>query len=52
MAPVDTSGWVDYFNGRNNAPQNKLDELLSSTIVTVGDLIPAEVFQGFRSDAD
>ena len=30
----------------------KLDELLSSTIIVVGDLILAEILQGFRSDAD
>lgn len=52
MALIDTSVWIDYFNGHENAATRKLDELLSSTIVIVGDLILAEVLQGFRSDAD
>jgi predicted nucleic acid-binding protein len=52
VALVDTSVWIDYFNGQENAATRRLDELLSSTIVIVGDLILAEVLQGFRSDAD
>jgi predicted nucleic acid-binding protein len=52
VALIDTSVWIDYFNGQENAATGKLDELLSSSIVTVGDLILAEVLQGFRSDAD
>jgi len=49
---VDSSIWVDYFNGKENAGTAKLDELLSTTIVGVGDLILADVLQGFRSDAE
>jgi predicted nucleic acid-binding protein len=49
---VDSSVWIDYFNGTENAATTKLDELLSSTIVVVGDLILAEVLQGFKSDTD
>lgn len=30
----------------------KLDDLLSSTVIIVGDLILAEILQGFRSDKD
>ena len=52
MVLVDTSVWIDYFNGRDNAGTARLDSLLSSTIVIVGDLILAEVLQGFRRDAD
>jgi hypothetical protein len=52
MVLVDTSVWIDYFNGQDNASTGKLDALLSSTIVIVGDIILAEVLQGFRSDAD
>lgn len=52
MVLVDTSVWIDYFNGKENPATSKLDELLSSTIVAVGDLILAEVLQGFRSDTD
>ena len=52
MVLVDTSVWIDYFNGKENLATSKLDELLSSTIVAVGDIILTEVLQGFRSDAD
>ena len=52
MVLVDTSVWIDYFNGQDNASTGKLDALLSSTIVIVGDIILAEVLQGFKSDAD
>ena len=52
MVLVDSSVWINYFNGTDNAPTAKLDELLSSTIVAVGDLSLAEVLQGFRSDTD
>jgi len=49
---VDSSVWIDYFSGTNNTATSRLDELLSSTIVAVGDLILAEVLQGFRNDSD
>jgi hypothetical protein len=49
---VDSSVWIDYFNGRNHGRTRKLDELLSSTIVIVGDLILLEVLQGFKRDPD
>ncbi len=52
MVLVDSSVWIDYFNGRETTATTKLDELLSSTVVAVGDLILAEVLQGFRSDTD
>jgi predicted nucleic acid-binding protein len=49
---VDSSIWIDYFNGHENSGTAKLDELLSTTIVGVGDLILTEVLQGFKSDTD
>jgi hypothetical protein len=52
MVLVDTSVWIDYFNGQTTAQTELLDALLSSTIVVVGDLIVAEVLQGFSSDKD
>jgi predicted nucleic acid-binding protein len=52
MVLVDSSAWIDYFNGRDGAATRKLDELLATTIVTVGDLILVEVLQGFSRDAD
>ena len=52
MILVDSSVWVDYFNGRANRETDFLDSLLGTEPVAVGDLILAEVLQGFRSDAD
>ena len=52
MILVDTSVWVDYFNGRATAHTDRLDELLQREPVAIGDLILVEVLQGFRSDRD
>lgn len=52
MILVDSSVWVDYFNGKPTPETDFLDSLLGSEPVAVGDLILAEVLQGFRSDAD
>ena len=52
MVLVDSSVWVDYFNGRATRETDFLDSLLGTEPVAIGDLILAEVLQGFRSDAD
>ena len=52
MVLVDSSVWVDYFNGRITRETDTLDSLLGSEPVAIGDLILAEVLQGFRGDAD
>jgi len=52
MVLVDTSVWVDFFNGKMTDETEKLDHYLSSTVIVVGDLILAEVLQGLRSDKD
>jgi len=49
---VDSSVWIDYFNGLQNAATNTLDSLLGEELIVVGDLILAEVLQGFRSDQE
>ena len=48
---VDTSVWVDYFNGVNAPTTNLLDRLLGSGRLLIGDLILAEILQGFTSEA-
>jgi len=48
---VDSSVWIDYFNGVETVPTGRLDGLLGVQPLAVGDLILAEVLQGFRSDA-
>ena len=52
MVVVDSSVWIDYFNGQENSQTKRLDDLLSSTIIIVGDLILAEVLRGFKRDRD
>jgi predicted nucleic acid-binding protein len=52
MILVDSSVWIDYFNGRDTIQTVKLDELLGVELLGIGDLILTEVLQGFRSDAD
>lgn len=52
MIFVDSSVWIDYFNGRDTPQTNKLDALLDAEPLGIGDIILTEVLQGFRSDAD
>jgi predicted nucleic acid-binding protein len=52
MIIVDSSVWIDYFNGRDIPEVVKLDHLLETELLGVGDLIVAEVLQGFRQDKD
>ncbi len=52
MILVDSSVWIDYFNGTETLATKKLDSLLGVQPVCTGDLILAEVLQGFRQDAD
>lgn len=51
MIVVDSSVWIDYFNGRETLEVAKLDSLLGSEPLAIGDIILLEVLQGFRSDA-
>jgi len=52
MVLIDTSVWVDYFNGAPSRQTGQLDELLLKGPVAIGDLILAEVLQGFRLERD
>jgi len=52
MILVDSSVWIDFFSGIENPQSNKLDSSLGVQPVAIGDLILAEVLQGFRSDKD
>jgi predicted nucleic acid-binding protein len=49
---VDSSVWIDYFNGIDAVEAERLDDYLETDVVLVGDLVLAEVLQGFRSDRD
>jgi len=48
---VDSSVWIDYFNGLETAATERLHDLLGVRPLAVGDLILAEVLQGFSNDA-
>ena len=52
MILVDSSVWIDYFSGTDNAQTDSLDKILGLTPIAVGDLILTEVLQGFRIDKD
>jgi predicted nucleic acid-binding protein len=51
MIVVDSSVWIDYFNGRPTAQADALDRLGQERLV-IGDLIMAEVLQGFAAESD
>jgi predicted nucleic acid-binding protein len=52
MILVDSSVWIEYFNGKINPQTDWLDEALGREVIIVGDIILAEVLQGFKSDRD
>ena len=51
MILVDSSVWIDFFNGASNTAVDRLDALLSDTSSTLAtaDLVVYEVLRGFRS---
>ena len=52
MLLVDSSVWIDFFNGRTTPQVDYLHDSLGQTEIIVGDIILAEVLQGFRYDKD
>jgi predicted nucleic acid-binding protein len=52
MLLVDSSVWIDYFNGTITPQTNHLDRILGIDEIVIGDLILVEVLQGFRLDKD
>ena len=52
MILVDSSTWIDYFRGVSTVQTAKLDSLLDREPVAIGDLILAEVLQGFTNNGD
>lgn len=50
MILVDTSVWIDYFNGIDSLETDTLDKALGNETVAIGDLILIEILQGFRAD--
>lgn len=52
MILVDSSVWIDYFNGVICSETERLDALLGQDSILMGDIILAEVLQGFTSDTE
>ena len=52
MILVDSSVWIDYFNGRKTDKTDWLDSAIGNKHIIVGDLVLAEILQGFQSDMD
>ena len=52
MILVDSSVWIDYFRGTATPQTERLDSVLGSEPLAIGDLILTEVLQGFASDRD
>ncbi len=52
MILVDSSVWIDYFNGVSSKQTDYLNNALGQQEIIVGDIILTEVLQGFKSDRD
>ena len=52
MIMVDSSVWIDYFNGQKTSATAQLDLLLGVQPIAIGDIILTEVLQGFRKNED
>lgn len=49
---VDSSVWIDYFNGKKCPEVVYLDAVLGVKTVVIGDIILIEVLQGFKVDKE
>ena len=52
MILVDSSVWIDYFNGNKTSQTDWLDSSLGNTPILISDFILTEVLQGFLNDKD
>jgi len=52
MILVDSSVWIDYFNGVKTSQTDWLDFSLGNAPIIIGDPILTEVLQGFHDDKD
>lgn len=50
MIVVDSSVWIDHFNGTATRETEILDTLLGVEPIVIGGIILAEVLQGFRNE--
>lgn len=52
MILVDSSVWINYFNGKITWQTEILDQMLQQIPIYTADLILTEVLQGFRKESD
>lgn len=52
MILIDSSVWIDYFRGTSTLQTEMLEAVIGHEPVATGDLILAEVLQGFRLERD
>ena len=52
MILVDSSVWIDYFRGDSTPAADRLHSLIPDRNLRIGDLVAAEVLQGFTSQRD
>ena len=52
MVLIDSSVWINYFNGKDTWQTEILDQMLLQIPLFTGDLILTEVLQGFRKEKD
>ena len=50
MILVDSSVWIDFFRGTRTTEVSVLNQHLGRDVVLIGDIILAEVLQGFGTD--
>ncbi len=52
MILVDTSVWINFFNGIDSPHSDALDLALAEGTAAIGDVIFLEILQGIRNDKD
>lgn len=50
MIVVDSTVWIDFFRGRASRETTTLRSLMGLGVILVGDLVLAEVLQGFPDE--
>jgi hypothetical protein len=52
MIVVDSSVWIDFFNGSSTVEVQRLRTTFGTREILVGDVVLCEVLQGFRRESD
>ncbi len=49
---VDSSVWIDFFNGKSTPQTDLLSQVIGQQEIGLGDIILCEVLQGFRAQSE